>query len=56
MNNKTIVFKKSQYNQVNLIMIESLLLRHGVSLKYNTYNVVDLGNSYRIVVKKIEEV
>ena len=56
MNEKTIVFKKSQYNQVNLLFIDSLLLKHGINLKYHTYNVVDLGNSYRIVVKKIEEV
>jgi len=56
MNEKTIVFKKSAYGQVNLLMIESQLLKHGVDLRFNTYNVVDMGTSYRIIVKKIEEV
>jgi hypothetical protein len=55
-NNKSIVFKKSMYGQVNLLMIDSLLLKYGVDLRSNTYNVVDMGNSYRIIVKKIEEV
>ena len=55
-NNKSIVFKKSAYGQVNLLMIESLLLRNGIELRFNTYNVVDMGNSYKIIVKKIEEV
>ena len=54
MNNKSIVFKKSGYNQVNLLMIDSLLLKHGISLKNHTYNVIDLGTSYKIVIRKIE--
>ena len=56
MNNKSIVFKKSAYGQVNLLMIESQLLKHGIDLRFNTYNVIDLGTSYKIIVKKIEEV
>ena len=43
--NKSIVFKKSMYGQVNLLMIDSLLLKHGIDLRSNTYNVVDMGAS-----------
>ena len=34
-----IVFKKSQYGQVNLFMIENLLLNNGISPRHNNYNV-----------------
>ena len=51
-----IVFKKSQYGQVNLFMIENLLLNNGISPRHNNYNVVDNGKTYEIRIKPIEEV
>lgn len=51
-----IVFKKSQYGQVNLFMIENLLLNNGISPRHNNYNVIDKGKTYEIRIKPIEEV
>ena len=51
-----IVFKKSQYGQVNLFMIENLLLNNGISPLHNNYNVIDKGKCYEIRIKHIEEV
>ena len=51
-----IVFKKSQYGQVNLFMIENLLLNNGISPRHNNYNVIDKGKCYEIRNKPIEEV
>ena len=54
--NKKIVFKKSQYGQVNLFMIENLLLNNGISPLLTNYNVIDKGQCYEIRIKPIEEV
>ena len=51
-----IVFKKSQYGQVNLYMIENLLRNNGISPLLTNYNVIDNGNTYEIRIKPIEEV
>ena len=56
MNNKKIVFKKSQYGQVNLYMIENLLRINGYSPFRNNYNVIDKGQVYEVTIKPIEEV
>ena len=56
MQNKKLVFKKSQYGQVNLYMIENLLRNNGISPLLNNYNVIDNGNTYEIRIKPIEEV
>ena len=51
-----LVIEKSQYNQVNLLIIDALLLKKGINKRHNDINIIEKDKSLVVLITKKVEV